>query len=335
MAKSAVGLEIDTGEIRAVELRGSAQSPRLVNWGRIALPDNVVLEGMIQQPDAVCDALEQLWSATGFGSREVILGIANQGVLVRFATFPKVAGNKLDKLIQYQSQEYIPLPLSSVVLDYMLVGETAGETGPLLEVLLVAARRDMINSFLSLLAEAHLKVLDIDVSVLSLLRVLPAVARKGAYALVDIGNGLSNILIVNDGVPRFARQISTALKSAAAEVGCALDDIVPPAGTESHNNWSQESFDKWSGSLAGEIRSSLTYWQAQQQTGALVESIILSGRGARLEGLGAKLQEDLGLGLMNIQPLEGVVLKRDDAQINRMAPDFAVGISLARRGLEG
>ena len=120
-AKSVVGLDIDTAEIRAVELSGSIQSPNLVKYGRIPLPDGVVREGMISNQEKVQEALDRLWYDAGFSSRDVILGISNQGVLVRFATFPKVAAGKVDKLIRYQAQEYIPF-LEQCGIDYIIVG---------------------------------------------------------------------------------------------------------------------------------------------------------------------------------------------------------------------
>ncbi|MEW6276056.1 MAG: pilus assembly protein PilM, partial [Bacillota bacterium] len=223
----AVGLELDTDEARVAELRGNSRAPTLAAWGRIPLPEGAVSEGMVVNPEVVAGALTQLWSQAGIGTREVILGVANQGVLVRIANFPKVPADKIAQVIRYQAQDYLPVPLSSVILDHAVIGEASGEKGPLLEVLLVAARRDMLDSFLAVLTAARLKPRDIDVSSLALLRLLPAADREGTFALVDVAGGISNILLAAKGVPRLARLIPAGLRDFAGMLGCSVDEVVP------------------------------------------------------------------------------------------------------------
>lgn len=330
-SKRVVGLDIDTAEIRGVELSGSAQAPKLVACGRVPLPGESVYEGMIADPGLVEEALGHLWSDAGFTCRDVLLGVSNQGVLVRFATFPKVAPNKVDKLIRFQAQEHIPFPLDSVVLDYMIVGETAGESGDSLEVLLVAAKRDMLNIFLEVLSGAHLRVKDVDVTSLALQRVLPAATVKGAVALVNISNELSNLLVVEDNKTRFARILPTGLQSAADFFNCSLNEVVSTG--MKRPDWPDDAVSEWSASLAGDINSSLSYYQTQQK-GAAVEKLFLCGRGSRIEGLARKLKDNLGLPVAIIQPLDGIAAVDKKPGISRVAADFAISVALARRGLE-
>lgn len=329
--KHAVGLELDTGEARAVEMKGPLSEPTLTSWGRITLPRGAVEEGMVMRPDEVAPALAELWGQNGIGSREVVLGVANQGVLVRFATFPKVPPEKLENIIRFQAQDHIPIPLNSVVLDYTILGETEGERGQMLEVLLVAARRDMLDNYFKTLAAAHLKPLDMDVTAMAMLRLLPSFARKRAVAMVDLAVGLTNILIAVNGLPRLARQLSVTLKEALTALNCEPENL-PCTGGFSGETMPPE-LDSWSQSLAAEIRSSIGYYQGQPNA-VEVDGIILSGRGARVAGLAAHLEKTLSLPVKPCHPLEGIRVN-SGKDISRMAPDYAVSISLARRGLEG
>ncbi|MEW6276899.1 MAG: pilus assembly protein PilM, partial [Bacillota bacterium] len=94
-----------------------------------------------------------------------------------------------------------------------------------------------------------------------------------------------------------------------------------------------EAFLAWAGSLAEEIRSSISYYQSRPGATA-VDAVILSGRGARVAGLAAWLQENLGVPVTNARPLEGIgVPSRAGGDVADAAPDFAVCLSLARRGL--
>ena len=326
---NAVGLDIDTAEIRAVELSGKAESPRLVRFGRTPLPGGAVREGMIVDPGMVEDALHNLWSDIGFSSREVILGVSNQGVLVRFATFPKVADKKMDKLIKFQAQEYIPYPIDSVVLDYMIVGEAKGDEGDLLEVLLVAGKRDMLNSFIEVISAAGLQVKDIDVSSLALQQVVPLFDRQDTVAVINIANQMSSILMTENGRPRFARITPTGLEAAAKTFNCSLEQVVTitAAGQPA---WQQQAISSWSAALAEEISSSLSYYQNQQMGGA-IKKIFIAGRGARIDGLAERLQENLGLTVAAIDPLEGITVTNKNIGITGVALDFTLSIALARQ----
>lgn len=367
-----MGLELDSTEARAVELSGGPASPRLESWGRAPLPPGAVSDGMVLQPEAVASALEKLWHRAGIGSREVILGLYNQAVLVRMANFPEVPAGKVDQMVRLQAQEHIPVPLGTVVLDHAVIGKASTERGNVLEVLLVAARRDMLKSFLTALSAARLKPLDIDVSPLALIRNLSPQTLKGTVAILDVGVGLSNLLVVSRNAPRLVRLLPAGLQGAADLLGCTADDLVPAPGDVDPRekgpvaerypqpgpvplpeaagelactlgDWSPPGPDRarelpdgalspWVRSLEGEIRSSIGYYLAQPGS-APVEGLLLSGRGSRLEGLDAHLQRRLNITVGVMQPLQGIKHREDLAGLPA-APDFSVSAGLARRGLE-
>jgi len=81
-----VGLEMDTGVIRAVEVKGKAE---LVSAGMVEIPEEAVVEGSVANVSQVSEALGRLWAEARFASREVVLGILNQGVITRMINFPR------------------------------------------------------------------------------------------------------------------------------------------------------------------------------------------------------------------------------------------------------
>lgn len=352
-----MGLELDSGEIRAVELTGSPSAPSLSAMGRMPLPSGAVSEGVVQQPAAVAGALEELWHRAGIVSREVILGVFNQAVLVRMAKFPGVAADKVAQMVRYQAQEHIPVPISTVVLDYAVVGQASEEAGNTLEVLLVAARRDMLKSFLEALEAAGITPLDIDVSPLALIRNLAPQASRGTVVILDIALGLSNLLIISRNAPRLVRLLPIGLQGAAEQIGCSPDDLVPaswpedlqrhadlcaneaaatldkdlPADPERSGGLENETLSGWAGTLEGEIRSSIGYYLGQPGS-APVDGLLLSGRGARLEGLAGHLQERLKIPVNVLQPLAGVNNREAYGGFS-YEQDFSVSVGLARRGL--
>lgn len=332
-AKRAVGLELDTGSARAVELSGTPQAAKLLAFGCIDLPEGAVEEGMVVYPEAVGEALKKLWNAGGFKSREVLLGVSNQGVMVRYATMPKVPLDKLDNVIRYQAQEYLPIPLSSAVLDYLVIGETTVDSVAVLEVLLVAAQRDMLAGFIEALSFARLEIIDIDVSTLALMRVIPPETLSTTVAVVNVANGLSNILVASQGNPRLARLVSVKMKDIAEVMGCSLGDVF--TGAVAASEMMPTVLNAWIKNLASEIRSSVTYYQGQDGS-AEVQEIFLNGRGARLRGVVAELEDLLGLSVRALDPLERYANAARKARGDAVETlEFAISTGLARRGLEG
>jgi type IV pilus assembly protein PilM len=333
-SKRSVGLEIDTGAVRAVEASGAASSPRLINMAEVSLPSGVVEEGMVLQPLEVGYALEELWSKGRIKHRKVLLGVSNQGVLVRYSTIPKVPKEKLAAVIRFHAQELLPIPLESVVMDYMVIGETKNEEGTdMLQVLLVAARRDMLNGFISALTAAKLEPADIDVSTLALMHILPQAAYNRTVAVVNINNGLSNILVSSNLTPRLARLVAVKVKDLAERLEVPLGKVI--SESDQVTDVRQELYFSWMKTLINETRSSLNYYQNQSGSSD-IEAIMLNGRGARLGNLAANMQKALELPVKIVNPFAGYVnagMKSADTGIR--AVDYAVCAGLARRGLEG
>lgn len=323
--KSVVGVELDSNEIRAVELSGETGKPRLTAWGRVPLPEGAVTDGQIVDVETVRDALNTLRQSSGIGQSEVLLGVLNQGVLVRLANYPQVDKEKQDSMIRMQAQDFMPLPLSSVILDYAVVSPDAAEQ---LEVLLVAGRRDMISSFVSAFTGTRWKMKDIDVSALVLTRVIPTEMMGKTVAVVDLANGMTGLMIAAEGVPRLVRLLSVRFSELAKLKGSNVAEILDKTSAN------DEEITRWLENITGEIRSSINYYHGQQSKHR-VESVLLTGRGSRLRGLKEALSVGLGMPVDVAEPFYngGIETHRDD-EIVREAADFSAAISLALRGLE-
>jgi type IV pilus assembly protein PilM len=170
--KSLVGLDLEAGSIAATEVRSNGH-PTVVGWGVAPLPTGVFHEGEVVDADALADALKALFSDHKL-SRDVRLGIANQRVAVRTLFLPVIeSSDELETAIRFQAQDEIPMPLEQAVLDWEVVGHHAGENGERkIEVVVVAARRDMLTSHLDALQKAGLRPVGIDLSAFGMIRAL-------------------------------------------------------------------------------------------------------------------------------------------------------------------
>lgn len=163
--KVAVGVDIGSGSFRVAKLMKGKDKPILVSIGSIRVPRGAIVGGEIVDMDVVAQSLIDLWKKIGIREKEVVLGIANQRTIVRLIDFPYMEKNELVSAIQFQAQDFIPLPMEDVILDYQTIGEYYSESGDrMLQILLVAAQKGMIETFVRAAEKAGLKpsIIDID-----------------------------------------------------------------------------------------------------------------------------------------------------------------------------
>jgi type IV pilus assembly protein PilM len=170
--KSIVGLDIEAGSVAATEVRANG-SVEVVGHGVLPLPTGVFREGEVADPDALGAALKELFSQQKL-SRNVRVGIANQRVAVRSMRLPAIEDPaELETAIRFQAQDYIPMPLDQSVLDWQVIGRSEGENGEQrVDVVAVAARRDMLHQVMHALDAGGLRPIGIDHAAFGMIRAL-------------------------------------------------------------------------------------------------------------------------------------------------------------------
>jgi type IV pilus assembly protein PilM len=122
VAKGCIGLDIGSTAVRAVELTGS-DPPSVVKAAQVPLPQGAVENGEVKDPQAVAEALRELWERGGFKAKRVFMGVGNQRVVVREIALPFLPEKELRASLGFQVQEFIPMPVDEAVLDYDPIGE--------------------------------------------------------------------------------------------------------------------------------------------------------------------------------------------------------------------
>jgi type IV pilus assembly protein PilM len=178
--KAIVGLDIEAGSIAAAEaaVNGSAAVGK---YGITPLGAGIFREGEVADPDALGEALKQLFAKTKL-SKTVRVGLASQRVAVRTLRLPRINDHaELETAIRFQAQDHIPMPLEHAVLDWQVVGQTEGESGErYLDVVAVAARRDMLAGLMRALNAAGLRPVGIDLSAFGMIRALAGQSHRPA-----------------------------------------------------------------------------------------------------------------------------------------------------------
>jgi type IV pilus assembly protein PilM len=179
-SKTVVGLDIEAGSVAATEVRANG-SVEVVGHGVLPLPSGVFREGEVADPEALGAALKELFAENKL-SRSVRLGLANQRVAVRSMRLPAIDDPaELETAIRFQAQDHIPMPLDQSVLDWQVVGHTQADSGErYVDVVAVAARRDMLHQVMQALNAGGLRPIGIDHAAFGMIR---ALAREEGSAV--------------------------------------------------------------------------------------------------------------------------------------------------------
>jgi type IV pilus assembly protein PilM len=343
-----VGLDIGTSGVRAAELTWGKGAAKLERFGQVALPVGAVRNGEVVDTEAVTAAITQLWSQAKFSTKKVVVGVANQKVVVRQVELPWLPMEELRKSLAFQVQDFIPMPVEQAILDFHPLGEFTNDAGARqLRVLLVAAARDMVDSSLRAIDGAGLQPTMVDLTPFAVLRALMG-AEQGftavqAEALVDVGASVTNIIVHQGGVPRFVRillmgggDITEALAERLGVPSEQAESVkqstgLSPLFAAADSSPASRALESSGSAFVEEVRSSLDYYLAQP--GAVrVDRVVLSGGGSLLGGLVDRLTTATRLPVELARPLSVLKLGKTgltDEQLEYVEPMVAVPVGLA------
>ncbi len=143
--RRAVGLDIGTTGVRAAQIAWSKGQMTLERFGQVALPPGAVRDGESSTARAVAAAIRELWTRVKFSTKKVIVGVANQKVIVRQLDLPWMPIAELRKSLAFQVADVLPMPVEHAILDLHPLEEVEDESGRRQRILLVAASRDMVT----------------------------------------------------------------------------------------------------------------------------------------------------------------------------------------------
>ena len=215
MPRTLVGLDIGSSGVRAAEFAPGRRRPTLRRFAQVPLPSGVVRAGTVVDGEALTEALRTLWSQGKFGTKVVSLGVANAGVLVRQMDLDWMPPADFRKALRYQVQDVLPFSVDEANLDYHLledleVPDENGEPRRVARILLVAAARDMVDSFVDAARRAGLRPNGVDLLPFALLRARTPVLGTDEHvteAIVDVGADVVSVVVHSGGVPRYVRMI--------------------------------------------------------------------------------------------------------------------------------
>lgn len=347
--RSSVGLDLGSYALKAVEVVPLNGGFKVTHIGMATTPPGAVSEGVATDKEALASAIRVMLSDAGIRGKRVVTALGGEAVVVRELKVPEMPEAELQQAVSFEAERYLPAGVKEVSRDFQVLGMEEGQ----LEILLVAARKDLVDRQLAPLRMTGLTTAVLEVTPFSMLRAVaqPTDPADKAVVYVDLGAESSDIIIMENDRFRLARNIANggnALTKAIAEslnleliqahtlkeqrAQMLLEREHPDDATLVHLH---EAILPIITSISTEVRRSLDFYQARSR-GQAISKIVVTGGTAKLRNLAPFLSEELGLPVEIGNPF--ATCQADAAfpaeYLADVGPMMAVAIGLALRGAQ-
>ena len=207
-SRVSAGLDIGSGFVKIVVVDHSKPEPEIVQIATSPLVPDAIVEGEIMDPVLVADTVRSLAESAGIKKMDVVAAVGGHDVIVKRIPMDRMAEEEASQVIRWEAEQHVPFDMESVQLDFQILDPDGN--GPQMSVLLVAAKRELIENRLALLADAGLGPTVIDVDAFALYNAFERnypEAMQGLVALVNIGHETTNLDLLADGVPVLVRDV--------------------------------------------------------------------------------------------------------------------------------
>jgi type IV pilus assembly protein PilM len=340
---SLIGLDIGSHAVKIVHLTESKGTYKLKQLGISHLPPNVIVEGAIKEQDAVRDAIKKLTGSLKVKTKNVATSIAGWSVIIKKVDLPQMTEEELAENIKVEAEQYIPFNVEDVNIDFQILGSSADKADRM-EVMLVAAKKEVIDDYVGLLKKSGLSPQVIDVDFFALENAFEAnypATESGGIALVDIGASKMNINVLKNGVSMFNRDASIGGNQITDDIqqrfGLVYDEAEKvKLGLSSDQVPMQDLeaiFVSAATGWATEVKRAIDFFYATYPD-ETIGQILLSGGSSRLPGLDALFNKDTNIPVVHFNPLANIEADPklfDQSYLNYIAPQMAVAVGLALR----
>ena len=301
-ARRVIGLDIGTTALRAVELQfgsdgpGGSTPPVLLRHAETAVPLGAVREGEVVEPSIICSGLKELWARGKFTSKDVVLGVGSQRVIVRDLEMPWIPPADRRTALPFHVADALPMPLDDALLDFFPTGESDGPTGRTMRGMLVAAQRHTVEANVSAVEQAGLHPVMVDLNGFALIRAIAhGEQAEGVLAIVDFGASSTTVVIADQGVPRLVRTLSMGGQTITGTLASTLQVPLGEAEEAKRQIGMLGEPGPVRDSLAGlvrqlieSVRNTFVYYSGNHP-GAGIQAAVVTGGGVDLPGLGQYL----------------------------------------------
>lgn len=341
-AKGIIGLDIGSSYLKVAQLNEIRSGYELALFDMLPISPELIVEGSIIDSIRLSEALKELIQKANVKIKNVVISISgHSSVIVKRIAVPEMSEEELRESIKFEAEQYVPFDIEDVNIDFQILGPKE-EVG-FIDVILVAVKKDFTNEYVSVVRDAGLNPVIVDIDVFALENMYGInyeIEAGSSIALVNIGASTINMNILRDGVSVFTRDSFVGSNSHTEALQKAFnisyEDAERLKRYEAIENVKEEAakavLTTASGEILNEVQRALDYFRASSAHPKL-DSVILSGGCALIKDFPTLLSEKLGLNVRVAEPFRNIQMSKkiDRAYIEEIAPLAAVAVGLAAR----
>jgi type IV pilus assembly protein PilM len=343
--KLTVGLDIGSHAVKVCEFKQIGDAYKLINLGSAVLPPNSIEDGVLQNPEAVSKVIGALSKNLGLKGKKVAISISGYSVIVKKINLMAMEEKELASHIQAEAEQYIPFDIDEVYLDFQDL-KTNTEEDERTDVMLVAAKKEVVDSYLKMLNDIGLNTVVVDVDAFALENAYGANfgGLEENVALVDIGASKMNINIVAKGTSVLARDIVQGSRLLTETIqnhfGISPDEAealkTGTAAPGERKDQLDEIFVSTCTQWVTEVKRALDFYYSNYPD-EVISKLVLSGGGSKIKGLAKLFTEETGIKSEIFRPFvkaEPDQNKIDPDYLRSIAPEMAISVGLATRSTD-
>ncbi len=339
-----VALDIGSSSVKMVETALDKGGYRVLKLGVLPLPTDAIQNNMVVDPKPVVEAIRHLIRENGVRSMQAISAVPGRAVIMKKIQMPMQEESELEANIEFEANNVIPESLENVNLDYQVLNYVDG--GSRMEVLLVAVKKEIVNSYTDAIEEAGLKptLMDVDYFAMENMYEANYTAEEngGIVGLIHIGSRYTTITLLHNGLSSFTGDLPIGGEEFTDCIKRELNVPVEAAETLKVTGLldGKKNVDigamlkRHTENMAEEIRRTVTlYGSIPSEEGGGLKTIYVSGGSSKVPGLREILEEHMGVPVRTAEPFRGFTVDRgiDRNFLMDTAPVFAVGAGLSIR----
>ncbi|MDI6687607.1 MAG: type IV pilus assembly protein PilM [Desulfobacterales bacterium] len=340
-----VGLDIGSRVLKASEILETKSGHTLQRFGMLNIAYGAIEEGIIKDADEIAASIRKLFNENSFKTQNVAISVGGLSIIVKKISVQKMTEDLLQKSINSEAEQYIPFDINEVNLDYQILGEAENNPNHM-DVLLVAIKKEIVNSYVNLIQMAGLNlcVIDIDAFALQNIFELNYALEDENIALIDIGASKTSLNILNGNSSVFIRDVTlgcgTINKKIVSLIDCSYEeaeqlkygdqpDIISPDDVK---EIILSVVDDW----CDEIRRALDFFYSAHPD-SKIKRIMLSGGGSYIKEFRELLSIETLSEVETINPFKNIQINKRNlgvSYLEQIAPQAAISMGLAIRKID-
>ncbi len=334
----AIGIDVGTSSIKIISTVKQKGQARLLAAGAVKSPPRGMSSEADQDLAALAATIKKLVSDTKVVGRDVIVGLPESEVVTKVISLPKMSDQELASAIEWEAEQYIPMPITEVNVSYDVLFRPKEDAGQM-KVSLVAAPKKLVEKYVKVFDMAGLKIMAVETELIAVARALVP-ENSGTQMVVDMGARGTDIAVVSGGRVVFSRSIATAGEAMSRAVAAGLS--MEPVQAEEYKKAYGLSTSALEGKVRGvilpifdmiatEVRKALEFYRSQA-TGDPVKSVIVSGGSAGMSEIVSELAGKLGIEVAVGDPIAPLVKdEKMAAALTGFSTLYAVAVGLSLR----